>query len=142
MSALAISGLIGLAGLINLIPAVGVVSTARLQALYRIPIEGADLGILMRHRAVLFGLVGGFMIYAAFDPSLWWPACLFGLISMASFILLAMITGGYNAALRKVVWVDVAGIAVLLLAAALMLWASPAPGRSVALAETTFHHMG
>jgi hypothetical protein len=34
--------------------------------------------------------------------------------------MLAWMTGGYNAALRKVVWIDIAGIIPVLVALALM----------------------
>jgi hypothetical protein len=116
----AITFLIALAGLINALPVIGMVSGRRIERLYAVEIKGPDLAILMRHRAVLFGLLGGFMIYAAFNPALWLAACVIGLVSMASFIMLAWMTGGYNAALRKVVWIDIAGIIPVLVALALM----------------------
>ena len=40
-----------------------------LLSLYGVEVQG-DLAILMRHRAVLFGLLGGLMILAAFRPHL------------------------------------------------------------------------
>ena len=39
-----------------------------MQGLYGIPIDEPNLAILMRHRAVLFGLLGVFMLIAAFRP--------------------------------------------------------------------------
>ena len=56
-------------GLANLLPLVGVLSTVRLQMLYGVSIEDPNLAILMRHRAVLFGIVGTLLLSAAFSPA-------------------------------------------------------------------------
>lgn len=108
-----------LAALINLAPVTGVVSAERLQALYGIPIEGPDLEILMRHRAILFGIVGVFLVVAAFHPPTRNLALVVGLVSMVSYIIVALGVGGYNASLQRIVWVDVAGIVFLVLGWAL-----------------------
>ena len=50
----------------NLLPALGVISAARLEALYGVPIADANLVVLMRHRAVLLGIVGALLAGAAF----------------------------------------------------------------------------
>jgi hypothetical protein len=55
-------------GVIHLLPLTGVMGSARLVSLYGVPIEDPNVEILMRHRALLFSLLGGFMIYAAFKP--------------------------------------------------------------------------
>ena len=57
MRALA-SALFALAGLINVIPVTGALSAARLEVLYGLRFEDPSLVILMRHRAVLLGIVG------------------------------------------------------------------------------------
>ena len=102
------------AGLINLFPIVGVLSADQLTKLYGIPFEGGDLIILMRHRAILFGLLGAFIIYSAFRQSLQVLACIAGLISMIAFIALAYATGGFGDALNKVIVADVIGSILLL----------------------------
>jgi len=114
-----VQGCLILAGLIHLMPAVGVVGSSRLTALYGIPIDGPDLAILMRHRAVLFGILGLVMFAGAMRAGLRSAAILVGLASVASFLALAATTGQYNAQLGKVVAVDVAAL-VLLLAAAIL----------------------
>ena len=53
-------------GLLNLYPVVGVISADQLTSLYGISIGSADLETLMRHRAVMLGLIGSFLLLAAF----------------------------------------------------------------------------
>jgi hypothetical protein len=44
--------------LINFLPVTGALSGKRIQALYGVAVEDSNSEILMRHRAVLFGIVG------------------------------------------------------------------------------------
>lgn len=94
-------------GVIHLIPLSGALSVGRLNVLYGISISDPDLSILMRHRAVLFGLLGTFCLYAAIKPSLHFPALIAGTISVVSFLYLASGTGGYNDELRRVFIADI-----------------------------------
>jgi hypothetical protein len=103
------------AGLIHLLPLAGVLGADKLAALYGIPVAGPDLAILMRHRAVLFGLIGVFCLAAAWHEALQWAALLMALASVLAFLALAWGTGGYNGAIARVVTADVIA-AVLLLA--------------------------
>lgn len=106
-------------GLINFIPVMGLLSAERLQMLYGLNFNEPNLQILMRHRALLFGLLGGFMIIAAFHPP-WQPlAFVFGFASMLGFIFLAMIIEGTGDAIQKIVMIDVAASLLLVLAMAL-----------------------
>jgi len=107
-----------LAGLINLLPLAGVLGATRLQGLYGMAFDDPSLRILMRHRAVLFGLLGGATLAAAFIPAWRVPMALAALVSMLSFIALAALEGGGNTAIRRVVLADV--VASVLLAAALL----------------------
>lgn len=115
-------GILLLVGLINFYPVVGVVSAERLASLYGINFEDANLIILMRHRAVLFGLLGAFIIASAIKPSLRLLACIAGLISMMSFVVLAYAAGEYGDALHKVVVADIAGSAGLIIVLVLRRW--------------------
>ena len=121
-----IAGLLILVGLINLYPAVGVISAGTLARLYRIDIQSNDLLILLRHRAVLFGLLGAFILASAFKPALQWWAIAIGLVSMLSFVVLALLVGGYGAGIQNVVRADVVASAGLLLALILR-WRLEAP---------------
>ena len=106
--------LILVAGLVNLLPVSGVLSANRLQTLYGVAFENANLLILMRHRAVLFGIVGGLLIASALHSPLRPVGLAVGLISMLSFVFIAWLVDGYNAELRRIVVVDlVASVALL-----------------------------
>ena len=113
------SALYGLAGLVNLAPVMGVLSAERLQALYGVELTDPNLIILLRHRAVLFGIVGALLLTAAFRPALRSVAFPAGLVSMVSFILVAYLVGDFNAELHRIVWIDVVA-SVLLVSAGLM----------------------
>ena len=106
-------------GLLHLLPVVGVVSPERVSTLYDIPVEEPNLEILMRHRAVLFGLLGVFLIWAGFNPN-WQPAgFVAGFVSVISFLVLAHSVGNYNAAVRKIFLGDVVALVCLVVAAML-----------------------
>lgn len=100
-------------GIIHLIPLTGVLSVERLNVLYGTSINDPDLSILMRHRAVLFGLLGIFCVYAAVKPPLQLLALVAGTVSVVSFLYLAYATGGYNDDVRRVFIADILAAAFL-----------------------------
>ncbi|MFC5421259.1 hypothetical protein ACFPOB_17010 [Bosea eneae] len=108
-----VAGGLVLAGIINLLPVVGMAGADWLRSLYGLEIRSLDLEILLRHRAVLFGIVGGLLLVAAFRPGLRDVAVLVAGASMMSFIVIALLVGGYGPAIRKVVIVDIVGILAL-----------------------------
>jgi hypothetical protein len=112
----------GRGGLIHLLPLAGVLGADKLAALYGIPIAGPDLTILMRHRAVLFGLIGVFCLAAALHEPLRWAALLMALASVLAFLALAWGTGGYNAAIARVVTADVIAAVLLVAGIAAHAW--------------------
>lgn len=115
---LALAAALLLAGLLNALPAVGLLGQTQLKALYGLEVSDPSLRILLRHRALLFGLLGGAMIAAAFVPAWRTPLAGAGLLSMLGYVLIAGLEGGGNAALLRVLWADL--LASLLLAAALV----------------------
>ena len=121
-----IAGLLLVAGVIHLLPLGGLLGGERLNALYGLTLDEPNLQILMRHRAVLFGLLGALLVAAAFIPQLRGIALTGGLISVLSFLLLAWAEPAYNEALRRVVIADWVALACLLLALGLQLY----PGSS------------
>lgn len=116
-----LSALLILVGIIHLLPITGVLGVDRLASLYGLAFDDPSLVILMRHRAVLFGLLGALLVAAAFAPSLQPAALLGGLVSVLSFLWLAWSSPTYNEALRKVVIADWIALAALSIATLLYL---------------------
>ncbi len=108
-----VAAMLVIVAVIHLLPVAGVLGVERLGALYGIAIDDANLEILMRHRAVLFGLVGAFLLLAAFTPRLQPAAFTAGLVSVLSFLALAAGVGGYNSELARVIRADVIALACL-----------------------------
>jgi hypothetical protein len=104
-----------LVGLIHVLPLAGVLGSARLASLYGIVISEPNLEILMRHRAALFGLLGVFLLYAAFQRHLQPLALGAAFVSVASFLALAWSIGGYNQLLSRVVLIDILALVLILI---------------------------
>ncbi len=95
-----------LTGLVNLLPAIGALSNDHLTDLYAVAITSADLSLLLRHRAILLGIVGMLLVGAAFRRQLRLFAGIAGLVSMGSFVLLARSLEIQNPALQRVSNID------------------------------------
>jgi hypothetical protein len=108
--------------IIHLVPLVGVLGTERLATLYGLDFSEANLSILMRHRAVLFGLLGAFFVYAAFKPSVQPIAFVAGFISVISFLWLVWSSDGSNALLGKVATADVIALVCLVIGTGLFVY--------------------
>jgi len=111
--------LLFIVGLINFLPVIGVLSAEKLSTAYSIELIGNDIVILMRHRALLFGIIGGFIFFSLFKPSYQEAAMVMAAISMVGFLYFIWAVDGHNAALSKIAMVDVVGIICLLVAAIL-----------------------
>ena len=105
--------LVLVAAAINLLPVTGAFAPERMSALYGVNLDDPNLQILMRHRALLFGIVGGLLVAAAFHPPLRTLAYVVGFASMVSFLGVAWGVGGYSAAIAHVMVMDGIGIAAL-----------------------------
>lgn len=101
-------------GAIHLLPLVGVLGAAQLASLYGVAVADANTEILLRHRAVLFGIVGSFLILSAFRPSMQMLAFAMGFTSVLSFLWLAWSVGNANALVSRVVLVDWAALVLLI----------------------------
>lgn len=74
---------------IHVLPLLGAFGEKHLSGLYGISIADPNLAILMRHRAVLFGLLGAFLFVAALIPPLRLAGLVAGAVSVAdSYCLL------------------------------------------------------
>ena len=103
-------------GIIHILPLSGVLSAARLFELYGMTFDDPNLEILMRHRAVLFGLLGIFLICSAFMPNLQLPALIAGFLSVVSFLYLSYTVGGYNEQVNRIVIADKVALVCLVVA--------------------------
>ena len=108
-----VSALLVIVGLINFLPVAGVLSVEILANAYNIPQPEGDLLILMRHRAVLFGILGAIIIVSAFRRHLQTTATLAAFISMLGFIGLCLASGKYGEKIYNVMLVDIAGCVLL-----------------------------
>ena len=100
-------------GLLNLAPIIGIISTQQLESLYGITDLSADLEVLLRHRAVLFGLLGSFVLLSVTRTQLRPIACFAAFIAMASFAYLAWTVDVVGNPLRRVAIADIAGLVAL-----------------------------
>ena len=112
-----VSAMLVIVAIIHLIPLSGAIGSERLASLYGISFDEPNIVILMRHRAVLFGLLGLFMLFAAFAPRFQVAAFVIGFVSVVSFLWLASSVGGYNAAVGRVFAADVVALACLVVGA-------------------------
>lgn len=112
-----VSAMLVVVAIIHLLPLSGVLSSERLTALYGLNFSEPNLAILMRHRAVLFGILGVFLLFAAFQPPLQIAAFVIGLVSVISFLWLAWSVGGYNAQVARVFAADIAALGCLVVGA-------------------------
>ena len=117
-----ITGLMLVVALIHLLPISGFFGIERLTSLYDVEINGADMEILMRHRAILFGILGGFLAYAAFRPAMQPIAFLAAFISLSSFFYLTLSVTGFSEAIRKIIIADI--VASVCLVGAIVLYVS------------------
>ena len=109
-----VSAMLVIVGVIHLLPLSGAIGSERLFSLYGLRFDEANLEILMRHRAILFGLLGAFMVFAAFKPAYQTVAFIAGFVSVVSFLYLAWSVSGYNEHVGRVFIADVIALGCLI----------------------------
>ncbi|PJE02875.1 MAG: phosphopantetheine adenylyltransferase [Leptospira sp.] len=102
--------------IIHILPLFGAQGNNALNKMYGLVIEESNLSILMRHRAILFGIVAMILIYAIFFPMYRPIAILIGFVSVISFLILAWSVGGINDPLKRVVIADLIALISLIIA--------------------------
>ncbi|MFT5611510.1 MAG: hypothetical protein ACI9LU_002015 [Polaribacter sp.] len=107
------------ASIIHLLPVVGIFGAGQLAKLYGVVINDPNLLLLMRHRAVLFGLLGLALLWSALYAPVRSIVIVVGLVSTIFFVLLAMLGQTYNQQISKVIKADVVAVILLIIAAAL-----------------------
>ena len=105
--------LLFLVGVINFLPIVGILSLDKINQAYGLSIDDNNLAILLRHRALLFGLIGGFVIYSVFKPQYQIASIVLAAISMLGYLYFFWSIGDSNTALLKIAQADIVGIVLL-----------------------------
>lgn len=106
-----------LVALIHLLPVPGVLGAEMLHRLYGLPVDTPDMALLLRHRAVLFGLLGIGMIASVAWPA-WRPAAYCAaFVSVISFLVLAALENPAQPAIQRVVIADVIALVLLVIGA-------------------------
>ena len=116
---------LALAGAIHLLPLPGLLGAAMLERLYGVAIEDPAVVLLLRHRALLFGLLGVGLVVAIARRAWRGPMLVAGLISAGGFLLLAWPLE-LGAALQRVVIADVIALLALSIAGGLVCMADGA----------------
>lgn len=119
--------------IINFLPVIGVYSETVLSRLYNTTLTDPDIILLLRHRALLFGLLGGLIFASVFRKEWRGLAIVMAAISMAGFIVLALMMPTGNPAIAKVVRADTIALTLLVLPA-IRWWRT---GRSVPAEPTS-----
>ncbi|MDZ4811479.1 MAG: phosphopantetheine adenylyltransferase [Pseudomonadota bacterium] len=116
--------LLGCAGVINVLPLAGVAGAWALHRLYGTVTRDPSVLLMLQHRALLLGSLGVLLLVSIWRTR-WRPiATAAGLLSMGSYVLLAAVIDGDNAAVQRaavqrVVIADVIAIACLITALSL-----------------------
>lgn len=108
--------MLGISALIHFLPVIGALSAKRLESIYGIPVEGPDLAVLLRHRAVLFGILGGLLVAGIVHDDYRWIGLIAVLVSDLKYAALCLIHRDHNAQLAKVLRADVVSIVALVVA--------------------------
>ena len=111
-----ISSILFILAVIHLLPVAGVLGSDSLTRLYGISVSDSNTQILLRHRAVLFAIIGLFLLLSVFKSEYQPIAICMGLISVASFLLLTWSIEGLNSEISRVVKVDWIALVLLLVA--------------------------
>lgn len=109
---------LALAGAIHLLPLPGLLGAAMLERLYGVALEDPALVLLLRHRALLFGLLGVGLVVSIVRRAWRGPMIVAGLISAGAFLLLAWPLE-LGTALQRVVIADVLALLALAIAGGL-----------------------
>jgi len=117
-----ISIILFIVGVINLLPVIVFFCPTQTARLYGVPIDGENLIILMRHRAILLGLIGSALIFGAIKPEARIPAIAAALTSKTAFIFLVWTSATFSSEIRQVALIDVAAIVLLIVVLIIHFW--------------------
>ena len=99
--------------LIHLAPLLGLIGGEALRSSYGLGAIDANTELLLRHRAVLFGVLGAATLMALSRPALRMPVLAGTAISDLSFIGLVLIAPTWSAPLLKLAAIDVVSLVMI-----------------------------
>ena len=83
-------------GVINLLPSILAFLPKKIATSYGVSEPNSNQELLLRHRAAMFGMIGGLMVFAAIAQKYYEIATFIGFFSMISFVLLYFLIGKNN----------------------------------------------
>lgn len=102
-------------GIIHLLPLSGILGVDQLNSLYGLQIGDINTETLLQHRAVLFGLLGSFIIYSIKRTDIQELALIAGLVSVVTFMGIVLGNEPVNAPIMKVFYVDAVALVLLII---------------------------
>lgn len=98
--------LLAVVALSQIVPVVGVLGIDWLDGLYGVMLDDPNLEVLMRHRAVLFGILGAGIAYAAYDARYQPVAFAASGLMLGSFLALVAAAEPLNKSLQQLALLD------------------------------------
>lgn len=106
-----------IAAIIHFLPLPGVLGATALEPVYGLPALDPGSELLLRHRALVFGLLGAMLLTALSRPTWRGPAIAMVLASDLGFLVFAWIGSPLTPELARVVAFDAVSVLALLIAA-------------------------
>ncbi|GAB5412639.1 MAG: hypothetical protein Cons2KO_02420 [Congregibacter sp.] len=106
---------VAVVGIINVLPVVGLFYPSNMTGAYGIEINTSELELLLRHRAMLFGIIGGFALISLALPQFRVSALLLAGISMLGFVLLVWGSPGISPQISRIAMIDLIGLPIVAL---------------------------
>ena len=100
-------------GFLNSLPSLLAFFPGKFTKSYGIVLPNENFELLLRHRAILFGIVGGIMIYSALSKTAYEIATITGVVSMFSFVALYFLIGNITSELKKIMLIDIFATIIL-----------------------------
>jgi hypothetical protein len=93
-------------GFIHLLPVLGVLGSDKLFKLYGVQLHDQNVILLLRHRAILFFILGSLFIFSVFKMELRFISYIMAFLSMGSFIMLYLSGVDINIFQKRVFIID------------------------------------
>lgn len=106
-------------GVIHLLPVLGFLGTDKLFKLYGVQLHDQNVILLLRHRAILFFILGSFFICSAFKMELRFLSYLMAFLSTGSFVMLYLSGEDLGILQKRVFVIDLMTMILLFVGASL-----------------------